>query len=57
MTRWLEHRNFGFVAPEGGGEDVFVHGSVLDGDSLVPGVALDASKRPLNHLERIGNPV
>jgi len=29
VTKWLDHRNFGFVAPEGGGDAVFVHGSVL----------------------------
>ncbi|CAJ1352293.1 unnamed protein product [Effrenium voratum] len=30
VTKWLDHRNFGFVSAEGG-EDVFVHGSVLVG--------------------------
>ncbi|CAK9111634.1 unnamed protein product [Durusdinium trenchii] len=46
VTKWLVHRNFGFLQPEGGGpgptrgggEDVFVHGSVLrDATALAAG--------------------
>ncbi|CAE7694593.1 unnamed protein product [Symbiodinium sp. CCMP2592] len=33
---WFEDRAFGFITPEGGAEDVFVHKSVLkDGQSLI----------------------
>ncbi|CAJ1413100.1 unnamed protein product [Effrenium voratum] len=35
---WFEDRGFGFIRPEGGEEDVFVHKKVLkDGQSLIEG--------------------
>ena len=35
VRRWHADRGFGFIAPEGGGDDVFCHhSSIVDGDAL-----------------------
>jgi cold shock protein len=43
VLQFDEERGYGFIAADDGGEDVFLHASVFDGDSreLVPGVAVE----------------
>jgi cold shock protein len=43
VVRFDEVRGYGFIAPDGGGEDVFVHANVLSDDqhSLSPGVQVE----------------
>ncbi len=43
VLQFDEGRGYGFVAADDGGEDVFLHASVFDGDSslLVPGVRIE----------------
>ena len=43
VLQFDEARGYGFVAADDGGEDVFLHASVFDGDSslLVPGVRIE----------------
>ncbi|MEA2089682.1 MAG: cold-shock protein [Thermoproteota archaeon] len=38
VKRWLKFRGYGFIQPEEGGEDIFVHNSEVQGrDSLNEG--------------------
>lgn len=43
VVRFDEVRGYGFIAPDGGGEDVFVHANVLSDDqhSLSPGAHVE----------------
>lgn len=43
VVRFDETRGYGFIAPDTGGDDVFIHANMLDGDkwSLAPGVAVE----------------
>jgi CspA family cold shock protein len=43
IIRFDEVRGYGFIAPDGGGEDVFVHANDLDEDkhAFVPGVLVE----------------
>jgi CspA family cold shock protein len=43
VLQFDEVRGFGFIAPDGGGEDVFLHASVYSGEpsELVPGKRLE----------------
>ncbi|HZD68054.1 MAG TPA: cold shock domain-containing protein [Actinomycetes bacterium] len=43
IIRFDEARGYGFIAPDGGGEDVFVHANDLleDKRALVPGVSVE----------------
>jgi CspA family cold shock protein len=43
VLQFDQSRGYGFVAAEDGGEDIFLHASVFDGDSavLVPGVRVE----------------
>lgn len=40
VKRWDDQKGFGFIVPDGGGPDVFVHVRELDGDKLVNGTAV-----------------
>ncbi|MEH1100305.1 cold-shock protein [Micromonospora sp. CPCC 205561] len=43
VVRFDEVRGYGFIAPDDGSDDVFVHANMLDGDkwALSPGVAVE----------------
>jgi cold shock CspA family protein len=43
VLQFDQARGYGFVAAEDGGEDIFLHASVFDGDSavLIPGVRVE----------------
>jgi CspA family cold shock protein len=43
VLQFDQGRGYGFVAPDDGGEDVFLHASVFDGDpsGLVPGMKVE----------------
>ena len=43
VLQFDEERGYGFIAADDGGEDVFLHASVFEGDSkeLVPGAAVE----------------
>jgi cold shock CspA family protein len=34
VIRWVPHRGFGFITPDEGGEDIFVHISALKASGL-----------------------
>mmetsp|Transcript_5561 Transcript_5561/g.8973 ORF Transcript_5561/g.8973 Transcript_5561/m.8973 type:complete len:289 (+) Transcript_5561:134-1000(+) len=58
---WFEDRGFGFITPDGGSEDVFVHKRVLkDGQSLIPNspvlfdLTYDADKRKFQATQCFG---
>ncbi|MCX4473472.1 cold shock domain-containing protein [Micromonospora sp. NBC_01655] len=53
VVRFDEVRGYGFIAPDDGGDDVFVHANTVDGDkwTMVPGVpveyeAVDSDRGP-----------
>ncbi|TXK17629.1 cold shock and DUF1294 domain-containing protein [Homoserinibacter sp. GY 40078] len=63
LTSWNDERGYGFVAPEVGGTDVFVHISAFPvgaprpqpGDVIAYELALSAERRPrASHAERLG---
>jgi len=35
ITRWLDDRGFGFIKPEEGGDDVFLHFSEIEDSYLI----------------------
>lgn len=43
VVRFDEVRGYGFITPDGGGDDVFVHANTVDGDkwALAPGVPVE----------------
>ncbi|NBE84489.1 cold-shock protein [Micromonospora rubida] len=43
VVRFDEVRGYGFIAPDDGGDDVFVHANTVDGDkwTMVPGVPVE----------------
>ena len=43
VVRFDEARGYGFIAPDNGGEDIFMHANVLDGEkyAFVPGVPVE----------------
>jgi cold shock CspA family protein len=65
VVRFDEVRGYGFIAPDDGSDDVFVHANMLDGDkwALTPGVpveydAVETDRGPKAVLVRVvGAPV
>jgi cold shock protein len=60
VVRFDEVRGYGFIAPDGGGEDVFVHANVLGNEKYVfgPGLrvgfeASDGDRGPKAHAVRL----
>jgi CspA family cold shock protein len=60
VVRFDEVRGYGFIAPDGGGEDVFVHANVLGNEKYVfaPGLrvgfeATDGDRGPKAHAVRL----
>ena len=60
VVRFDEVRGYGFIAPDGGGEDVFVHANVLGSEKHVfgPGLrvgfeASDGDRGPKAHVVRL----
>jgi len=49
VKRWIEGRGYGFIEPDEGGDDIFVHNTDLSGtDTLRPGqkVEFDVESAP-----------
>ena len=36
LARWIDHKGFGFIKPENGGDDIFIHISALKGMNRKP---------------------
>ncbi|HWG98942.1 MAG TPA: cold shock domain-containing protein [Pilimelia sp.] len=60
VVRFDEVRGYGFIAPDGEGDDVFVHANTVDGDksALLPGVpveyeAVDSDRGPKAVVVRV----
>ena len=47
IKKWSEERGFGFIKPDGGGEDVFFHVTALrDGDDIREGASVTYEMGP-----------
>jgi CspA family cold shock protein len=55
-VKWYDaHKGFGFITPDGGGPDVFVHNSVLpDGvQTLADGAAVEYDTQPTPRGDKV----
>jgi CspA family cold shock protein len=56
VKRWLIDRGYGFIGPEGGGEDIFVHQSdIEEADELVEGQKVEFEVQTTNRGPRAVN--